>query len=145
MAGRICLVNSIIASSLFHLMLVYRWPRSLLDQIERAMRNFIWTGNIDKSGLCRVSWVKACASKEEGGLGIRFIKLMNEAFLHKLAWTVLTDNEAVMGFVELASGRTRLLILISPLLSGVGSGHMLSGFREWLDGFWGKLRRLDFG
>ncbi|KAL8511003.1 hypothetical protein ACS0TY_017723 [Phlomoides rotata] len=102
MAGRICLVNSIvnIASFLVHSMLVYRWPCSLLDQIERAMRNYIWTGNVDKAGFYTVSWAKACASKDEGCLGIRSIKLMNEAFLHKLAWTVLTDNEAAMGFVR---------------------------------------------
>ncbi|KAL8480977.1 hypothetical protein ACS0TY_027492 [Phlomoides rotata] len=46
---------------------------------------------------------------------------------------------------ELTSRRARFLVLIFPLLSGVGSGHTLSGFRERLDGFWGKLRRLDFG
>ncbi|KAL8524934.1 hypothetical protein ACS0TY_014523 [Phlomoides rotata] len=64
------------------------------------MRNFIWTGSIDKAGFYTISWAKACASKEEGGLGIRSITLMNKAFLHKLAWTVLTDIDASMGFVR---------------------------------------------
>ncbi|KAL8497908.1 hypothetical protein ACS0TY_021308 [Phlomoides rotata] len=49
--------------------------------------------------LC-VLWAKACATKEEGGLGIRSIKLMNEAFLHKLAWTMLIDTDASMGFIR---------------------------------------------
>lgn len=46
MAGRICLVNSVIVSSLTHSMMVYRWPRKLLKRVDRAMRNFVWNGDI---------------------------------------------------------------------------------------------------
>ncbi|KAK6163792.1 hypothetical protein DH2020_000656 [Rehmannia glutinosa] len=44
LAGRVCLVNSVISSSFVHTMMVYKWPGTLLKQMERAMRNFIWTG-----------------------------------------------------------------------------------------------------
>ncbi|KAL8466219.1 hypothetical protein ACS0TY_035363 [Phlomoides rotata] len=43
MAGRVCLVNSVMVSSLVHSMMVYKWPRSLLQKVDKAMRNFIWT------------------------------------------------------------------------------------------------------
>lgn len=46
MAGRICLVRLVIQSSIIHSMLVYKWPASLLHDIDKACRNFIWTGSI---------------------------------------------------------------------------------------------------
>lgn len=66
LAGRICLVNSVIASSLTHSMMVYRWPRKLLKQVDRAMRNFIWKGNISLKSYGTVSWSRACAPYSEG-------------------------------------------------------------------------------
>ncbi|KAL8527709.1 hypothetical protein ACS0TY_005524 [Phlomoides rotata] len=81
LAGRACLVNSVIVSSLVHSMMIYKWPRSLLNKIDKAMRNFIWMGSIEKKGSCMVNWAKVCAPKEEGGLGIRSIETANEAFL----------------------------------------------------------------
>lgn len=48
LAGRVCLINSVIASSLTHSMMVYRWPRALLKTIDVAMRNFLWNGDISK-------------------------------------------------------------------------------------------------
>lgn len=48
LGGRGCLVNSVIASSLTHCMMVYRWSRVLLKQIDVAMRNFIWNGDVNK-------------------------------------------------------------------------------------------------
>ncbi|KAL8520047.1 hypothetical protein ACS0TY_010833 [Phlomoides rotata] len=41
LAGRKCMVNSVIAASLVHSMMVYYWSRSLLKRIESAMRNFL--------------------------------------------------------------------------------------------------------
>ncbi|KAL8522453.1 hypothetical protein ACS0TY_012565 [Phlomoides rotata] len=70
LAGRACLVNSVIVSSLVHSMMIYKWPRYLLNKIEQVMRNFIWTGSSEKTGFCTVTWAKVCAPNEEGGLGI---------------------------------------------------------------------------
>ncbi|KAL8492099.1 hypothetical protein ACS0TY_023644 [Phlomoides rotata] len=61
--------------------MIYKWPKSLLNKIDQAMRNFIWTGSSEKIGFCTVNWTKMCAPKEEGGLGIRSINTANEAFL----------------------------------------------------------------
>ncbi|KAL8534501.1 hypothetical protein ACS0TY_010497 [Phlomoides rotata] len=65
LASRVCLVNSIIISSLVHSMMIYKWPRSLLNKIEKVMRNFIWTGSIEEKGFCMVNWSKVCAPREE--------------------------------------------------------------------------------
>lgn len=92
MAGRVCLVNSVIMSSLVNSMIVYKWPRSLLGSMEQAMRNFIWSGSIDKRGFCTISWYKVCAPRAEGGLGVRSLRWANEAYLTKLAWSIVCHH-----------------------------------------------------
>lgn len=49
-AGQRCLINSVIASSLVHTMMVYKWPPPLLKKVETTIRNYIWTGDIMKKG-----------------------------------------------------------------------------------------------
>ncbi|XP_057803758.1 uncharacterized protein LOC131019091 [Salvia miltiorrhiza] len=89
MAGRICLVKSVIQSSITHSMMVYRWPRSLIKDLDLKCRNFIWTGDVSKRPSCPVRWARVCAIKEEGGLGIRSFDFMNKSYLMKMAWNII--------------------------------------------------------
>ncbi|XP_057800164.1 uncharacterized protein LOC131015756 [Salvia miltiorrhiza] len=89
MAGRVCLVKSVIQSSLTHSMMIYRWPRSLLKDLDAKCRNFIWTGDASKRPSHTVAWARVCAIKEEGGLGIRSFSMMNKCFLMKRAWNII--------------------------------------------------------
>jgi len=51
MTGRVHLVKSVVQSMLIHTMSIYSWHVSLLREIERWIKNFIW------SGMCkRGSW-----------------------------------------------------------------------------------------
>lgn len=60
LAGRRCLINSVISVSLVHSMMVYKWPRPLIKRVEVAMRNFLWFGNVNKKGIIRVAWARCC-------------------------------------------------------------------------------------
>ncbi|XP_057779485.1 uncharacterized protein LOC130998068 [Salvia miltiorrhiza] len=95
MAGRLCLVNSVIRSSIVHSMMVFRWPRSLLHDLDRSCRNFIWSGSIDKKLTCAVSWGRCCAPKEEGGLGVRSFAVMNRCYMMKMAWKLLKGEDFI--------------------------------------------------
>lgn len=101
MARRICLVESVIMSSLVHSMMSYRWPGSLLKDIDKVMRNFIWSGNIHKRGSIHVAWSHCCAPKIEWGLGLRSVVIMNEAYLFLLAWDIISSSS--LGFNLLRS------------------------------------------
>jgi len=70
MAGRVQLVKSVIQSMVTHTMTVYSWPISTLRDIEKWIKIFIWSGDIDKRKLVIVAWKKVCADLEEGGLGL---------------------------------------------------------------------------
>ncbi|XP_026442641.1 uncharacterized protein LOC113342260 [Papaver somniferum] len=42
---RVVLINFVIASYAIHNMVVYKWPREFVMQCERAIRNFLWSGD----------------------------------------------------------------------------------------------------
>ncbi|XP_057774769.1 uncharacterized protein LOC130993749 [Salvia miltiorrhiza] len=122
-AGRICLIRSVIQSSLVHTMMVYKWPNSLLKELDRSCRNFIWTGNVNKRPTCAVSWDRACAIKEEGGLGIRSFETMNDSFLMKLAWKVIGRRQFGFDMMRCRylneASRPRSALLTSSIWIGI--------------------------
>lgn len=54
--GRIQLVKSVINGMLLYSFNIYLWPRSLLKEIGRYTRNFIWTNDITRQKLVTMSW-----------------------------------------------------------------------------------------
>lgn len=83
-AGRVQLVKSIIQSMLIHTLSVYDWPMPLIKDLEKSIRNFIWSGSIDKRKLVTVAWKKICKPTAQGGLGIRSLQKLNQAANLKL-------------------------------------------------------------
>jgi len=92
-AGRIQLVKSVIYSMLTHSITIYSWPISLLKDVEKCVRNFIWSGDVNKRKLVTVAWHKVCKPLDEGGLGIRSLTTLNEASNLKLCWELLSSNQ----------------------------------------------------
>ncbi|XP_057779536.1 uncharacterized protein LOC130998119 [Salvia miltiorrhiza] len=125
MAGRICLVRSVIQSSVTHSMMVYRWPKSLIYSLDRKCRNFIWTGNVNKKPSCPVSWSRACASRVEGGLGIRSFSNMNKSFLMKMAWKLVQGTEFAHSILS-----TRYLTRFGYAKDYLASSPIWTGVRE---------------
>ena len=92
-AGRVLMVKSVIHSLLLHSILIYDWPVSIIKQIEGWIRNFIWSGDINKRKMVTVAWHKCCKPIAEGGLGLRSITKLNEASNMKLCWEMMTSDE----------------------------------------------------
>ncbi|KAK2368688.1 hypothetical protein QL285_081866 [Trifolium repens] len=60
MAGRVQLVKSVIQSMLIYSISVYSWPTGLIKEVEKSIRNFIWSGDVDK----RKRWNSAKKKKK---------------------------------------------------------------------------------
>ncbi|KAL8546893.1 hypothetical protein ACS0TY_006563 [Phlomoides rotata] len=140
LAGRKCMINFVIAASLVHSMMVYYWPRTLLKKVETAMRNFLWTGDISRRNTsCSVSWARVCSPLDEGGLGVRSIRLANDSFICKLAWDILfnrsTDMALLHGRYIYAEGRPRSSGRPSSIGPGIRRhlGRLIAGSR-WVVG-----------
>jgi len=77
--GRVKLVKSVVQSMLLYCLSIYSWPVKLLKDLEKWMRSFIWSGDVNQRKLVTVAWHKVCKPFKEGGLGIRNLGDINEA------------------------------------------------------------------
>jgi ribonuclease HI len=91
-AGRVQLVKSVIQSMLTYSITIYSWPVSLLKDLQRCIRNFIWSGDLDKRKIVTVSWKKMCRPMAQGGLNIRSLIHLNEASNLKLCWSLINSS-----------------------------------------------------
>ncbi|GAU19469.1 hypothetical protein TSUD_77130 [Trifolium subterraneum] len=94
MAGRLQLVRAVIQSMLIYSITLYSWPTSLIKELEKNIRNFVWSGEIDKRKLVTVSWKKVCRPLSQGGLNLRSLSSLNKASNLKLCWTMLNSKKA---------------------------------------------------
>jgi len=91
--GRVQLINAVISSMLVYSFHIYQWPISLLSELSKCMRNFIWSGDPDHRKICTVSWSMICKPRDEGGLSVKDPMLVNRAAMLHLTWSLLTSNE----------------------------------------------------
>ncbi|XP_026410401.1 uncharacterized protein LOC113305597 [Papaver somniferum] len=90
--ARLVLIRTVIASYVIHSMVVYKWPCNIIKQVERAIRNFLWSGDAEKRKFFTVLYDNLCCSRREGVLGLRRLIDVNKAFLMKL-WISIRDSD----------------------------------------------------
>ncbi|RVX07434.1 putative ribonuclease H protein [Vitis vinifera] len=95
--GRITLIKSTMGSMPVYQMSLFRMPMSVVRRLEKLQRDFLWGGG---GGLMErkthlVKWGVVCGDKENGGLGIRKLTIMNKALLGKWTWRFASDKEAL--------------------------------------------------
>lgn len=81
-AARLILIKHVLSSIPIYATMVYKLPKSILKEIEKAMRNFLWRQDSTKA-LAAVKWQQVCKPTKEGGLGIRRPEEINRACLLK--------------------------------------------------------------
>jgi len=91
--GRIQLVNTVITEFLAYSFNMYKWPISLLKQVEQWCENFIWTSDILKKGIATVNSRTICSPLENRGLKIINLHHENNAYLLKLSWNFAYSNK----------------------------------------------------
>jgi len=77
-AGRLSLIISVIQGSFLHSFQIYRCPSSLLKELNAAIKNFFWTRLIHHRKTIQVAWDFFWRPKEEGGLGIKDLHVLNK-------------------------------------------------------------------
>lgn len=119
----IVMVKYVIASYSIHNMAIYRWPRKFIIQCERAIRNFIWSGDSNVSRVVVVAFDKICCPFEEGGLGLTRMATMNTTLLMKLWWNIRTSNKKWAGFLRAKflgrNGHIKQYSVKSSILPGI--------------------------
>lgn len=99
-AGRQIMVQAVLSVIPFYTMQSTVIPAGILSQIEQRIRAFLWGGSENKKGCNLVNWETVTKSKGEGGLGIRRLKEMNEAFMAKIGWRLEKEKDNLWASVE---------------------------------------------
>ncbi|EEE50937.1 hypothetical protein OsJ_31478 [Oryza sativa Japonica Group] len=93
-AERLLLINAVLSSLPVYAMSAFKLPAKIIEEIDKRRRAFLWTGEDACSGAkCLVAWDLVCKPKERG-LGIKDIKLQNEALLLKRLFLLYSSNSA---------------------------------------------------
>ena len=56
------------------------------------MRRFLWIGGTEKAHGAKVAWDNVCKPKDEGGLGIKRLVLLNQVLNLKYIWALLSPH-----------------------------------------------------
>ncbi|GAU46447.1 hypothetical protein TSUD_402140 [Trifolium subterraneum] len=91
--GRAQLIKSVIFGMIMHTISIYSWLASLIKEVEKLIRNFLWSGDINKRKMVTVAWKKVCKPISEGGLGVRSLANLNLGAKLKLCWDLTQSNE----------------------------------------------------
>jgi Reverse transcriptase (RNA-dependent DNA polymerase) len=85
LAGREILVNAVLSAKTVYFMSLYLLPKWVIKAIDNIRRRFMWHRHKsdDKKPMCLVNWGIVTMSKQNGGLGIRDLHIMNQSFLAK--------------------------------------------------------------
>lgn len=97
-AGHLTLIKLVLSSMLIHLLLIFKMPSVISSKLERYMRNFLWKGNFESYGLCKVSWNTICLPLELGGLNFISFKTKNCSLLMKWVWKKCSSNRSSMWY-----------------------------------------------
>jgi len=96
---------SFLVSVPIYFMSLFTIPVSISQQLEKIMRDFLWSNNEADMGFHWVKWEDICHPKREGGLGIRPLRDMNKALKAKWLWRFAKeDNTLWKNVVELKYG-----------------------------------------
>lgn len=88
--GRVELEKSVIQGLLIYSFHIYSWTLALLKQLDQWIRNFIWFGNTEIRKIVTMAWHKLFSPIQEGGLGIRSIRGINESLMLKRCWELIS-------------------------------------------------------
>jgi hypothetical protein len=93
-AGKVLLIQSVIESIINYTMSTTDIAVSIRAQLKLAVRHFFW-GRVDnRRYMALIGWDKITLPKILGGLGIRYIDNLNEAFIDKNLWKLLQNHNA---------------------------------------------------
>ncbi|GKA59321.1 RNA-directed DNA polymerase, eukaryota, reverse transcriptase zinc-binding domain protein [Tanacetum coccineum] len=94
-AGRLQLISSILNSLQVYWSALFMLPIHTCNQIDRILKNFLWTGGGSNKGIVSVSWKEICKPKSQGGLGLRSAHFWNEALLAKHIWNIVSRKDSL--------------------------------------------------
>ncbi|KAM6568616.1 hypothetical protein CsatB_016601 [Cannabis sativa] len=92
-AGRIQLIHSVLFGLRNYWMSIFILPQSVIKEVERLCRGFLWGVKGDRSKIHLASWDKVCLPKSFGGLGFKNGASWNRSILGKFVWAIMDKHD----------------------------------------------------
>lgn len=87
-AGRAQLVQSILQSLHVYWSLAFLLPKSVVTEIDKLCRKFLWGGTTERTRPALVGWDTVCLPRRFGGLGLKNQELWIVAVIGKQVWVI---------------------------------------------------------
>uniref|UniRef100_A0A803PL93 Reverse transcriptase zinc-binding domain-containing protein n=1 Tax=Cannabis sativa TaxID=3483 RepID=A0A803PL93_CANSA len=91
-AGRVQLIHSTLIGLRNYWMRVFMLPQSVIKEIEKLCRGFLWGLKDNRSRVHLISWEKVCLPKAYGGLGFKDGSKWNKASLARFIWDLMNKK-----------------------------------------------------
>ncbi|KAL2224646.1 UNVERIFIED_CONTAM: hypothetical protein Sindi_3028700 [Sesamum indicum] len=85
---------------------VFILPKKVTNEIEKRLRAFLWKGTTT-SGYAKVAWKDLCRPKEEEGLGLKDISILNRSLMTKKLCDIIRCDRTSIWVEWLYQGRLR--------------------------------------
>ncbi|XP_062075813.1 uncharacterized protein LOC133779933 [Humulus lupulus] len=95
-AGRTHLIFSVLLGIRNYWMQIFMLPISVIQEIDRICRNFLWGANGHRSKFYCSSWSQVCLPKSLGGLGFKEGSNWNKVLLAKFIWAVSSKQDVLL-------------------------------------------------
>ena len=94
-AGRLQLIASVVYSIQLYWCSLFIIPKYTIYKIEQLFGSFLWSGNSFGARRAKMKWEFVCLPKEEGGLGLRRVKDLNDSNVMKYVWNLVYKKDSL--------------------------------------------------
>lgn len=131
LAGRLTLTRSVTSAMVNYPMQHDSVPEGILDKVERIQHSFIWGDSEGGRMWHAITWETMCRPKEQGGVGLKSLRSVNDAFLSKILWRLHTHPSNLWAQVLLGKYGRGWNMLEQPLAKGGDSRLWKELVRVW--------------
>jgi hypothetical protein len=93
--GRVIIIKSVLSALPIYFLSFFKAPIGIISKLESLFKQFLWGGSEDVRKINWVKWVNVRRPLEEGGLGIRNLRILNLALLGKWGWKIRNERNDV--------------------------------------------------